>query len=164
MATLAQFSRNIRKRGSQIENSGTRVTKQCAKRSLKTLVYATPVDEGTARSNWRVGIGASTTSVIKAYAPGKKLGLGERANADAAIAAGFARINSVRGVSGRGGGLKTAIYITNNTEYIGNLSGKGLNDGYSPQADPFFIEAALVEVHSVIEGFRVFQPGTEDDE
>lgn len=165
MGTLAQFSQNIRKRSSQIENAGTRVVKAVSKRSLRALVAATPVDEGTARSNWRVGIGAPATAVIKAYAPGKKLGLSERANASAAIAAGIARIDSVRGMSGRGGGLKTAIYITNNTPYIGNLSnGKGLNDGYSPQAPAGFIEVALSEAREVISNFRVFTSREEDDE
>lgn len=165
MATLAQFSQNIRKRGSQIENAGTRVVKAVSKRALRALVAATPVDEGTARSNWRVGIGASTRGVISAYAPGKKLGIGESSNANAAIAAGIARINGVRGVSGRGGGLQTAIYITNNTEYIGNLSnGKGLNDGYSPQAPAGFIEVAVAEARETIRNFRVFQTGSSEDE
>ena len=165
MATLAQFSQNIRKRGSQIENAGTRVVKAVSKRALRALVWATPVDEGVARSNWRVGIGASTSSVISAYSPGKKLGIGERSNGNAAIAAGLARINSVRGASGRGGGLQTAIYITNNTDYIGNLSnGRGLNDGFSPQAPANFIETALQEADSVIRNFRVFQTGAGDEE
>lgn len=165
MATLAQFSQNIRKRSSQIENAGTRVVKAVSKRALRALVWATPVDKGVARSNWRVGIGAPTTAVIGAYSPGKKLGIGERANGNAAIAAGLVRINSVRGAAGRGGGLQTAIYITNNTDYIGNLSnGRGLNDGFSPQAPAGFIDVALVEANSVIRNFRVFQTGSGDEE
>lgn len=161
MATLAQFSQNIRKRGSQIENAGTRFTKAVAKRALRALVLATPVDTGNARSNWRVGIGAPTRAEIEPYSPGKKLGIGERANANAAIAAGLARINSVRGVSGRG--LETAIYINNNTPYIGNLpNGKGLNDGYSKQAPPGFIEAALLEARSVLPNLRVFTSRDDD--
>ena len=163
MATLAQFSRNIRKRGSQIENAGTRFTKAVAKRALRALVLATPVDTGRARSNWRVGIGASATAVIEPYAPGKKLGISEGANAGAAIAAGLARINSVRGASGRGGGLQTAIYISNNTPYIGNLpNGRGLNDGYSKQAPAGFIEAALLEARSVLPTLRVFTNRDDD--
>lgn len=163
MATLAQFSQNIRKRGSQIENAGTRFTKAVAKRALRALVNATPVDTGRARSNWRVGIGASPTAVIEPYSPGKKLGIGERANANAAIATGLARINSVRGASGAGGGLQTAIYIANNTPYIGNLpNGKGLNDGYSPQASAGWIEEKLMEARAIIPTLRVFT-GSEDD-
>lgn len=163
MATLAQFSQNIRKRGSQIENAGTRFTKAVAKRALRALVNATPVDTGRARSNWRVGIGAPTSAVIEPYSPGKKLGLGERSNANAAIAAGLARINSVRGKSGAGGGLQTSIYINNNTAYIGNLpNGRGLNDGASPQAGPGWIEASLLEAQAILPTLRVFTNRDDD--
>tara|TARA_R110000851_G_scaffold16046_2_gene52525 strand:+ start:13616 stop:14068 length:453 start_codon:yes stop_codon:yes gene_type:complete len=148
MATLAQFSRNIRKRGSQIENSATRVVKAVSVRALKSLVQNTPVDKGVARSNWRVGIGAPTRSVIGAYAPGSKLGRGESANASAAIAAGRARIASVRGTST---GLSTAIYISNAVPYIGRL-----NNGFSGQAPAGFVETALLEARSELAGFRVF--------
>jgi hypothetical protein len=158
MATLAQFSQNIFKKSSQIENAATRVVRATSKRALKALVYATPVDEGVARSNWRVGVGAAPTAFIKAYAPGKKLGLGERGNANAAIAAGFAKIETVRGVSGRGGGLKKAVYIANNAPYI-----ERLNSGYSSQAPAGFIEIALSEVHDVIQNFRVFTRSQDEE-
>lgn len=157
MATLAQFSQNIRKRGSQIENAGTRFVKATAKRALKALVNATPVDTGRARSNWRVGIGASVRSPIGTYGSG--------ASAKAAISAGFARINSVRGVSGAGGGLKTAIYISNPLDYPGHLpNNKGLNDGASKQAPAYYIETAIAESTSAIQNMRVFVGGLGDDE
>lgn len=149
MATLAQFSRNIRKRGSQIENSATRIVKATSVRALKSLVRNTPVDKGVARSNWRVGIGAPARSVIGAYAPGSKLGIGETANASAAIGAGRARIESVRGTTS---GLATAIYISNAVPYIGRL-----NSGYSKQAPSGFVETALLEARAEIAGFRVFE-------
>ena len=148
MATLAQFSRNIRRRGTQIENSATRIVKAVSVRALKSLVRNTPVDKGVARSNWRVGIGAPTRAVIGAYAPGKKLGISESANASAAIAAGTARINSVRGTSQ---GLATAIYISNAVPYIGKL-----NSGSSTQAPAGFVETALLEAKAELAGFRVF--------
>lgn len=159
MATMAQFSQNIRTRSSQIENAGSRVVRATSKRALKVLVKSTPVDKGVARSNWRVGIGAQPSAFIEAYAPGKNLGIGERANASAAIAAGFARINTVKGVSGAGGGLKTAVYIGNNTPYI-----EKLNSGSSKQAPAGFIEMALSEVNSVIKNFRVFTTNKNDGE
>ncbi len=148
MATLVQFSRNIRKRGSQIENSATRMVKAASARALKSLVKNTPVDKGVARSNWRVGIGASTRSVIRAYAPGRHLGIGESLNATAAIKAGMLRINSIKGTSQ---GLKTAIYITNSTPYI-----ERLNNGYSGQAPAGFIQIALLEARAEVRGFRIF--------
>lgn len=149
MATLAQFSRNIRSQGSLIENSGTAMVKAFSKRALRSLVRGTPADEGVARSNWRVGIGAPTRVAIGAYAPGKNLGISETANANAATNAGIARINSVRGVRGRG--LETSIYISNAVPYI-----KELNNGSSKQAAGGFIEVALKEAQQEIQGFRLF--------
>ena len=157
MATLAQFSQNIRKRGSQIENAGTRFVKATAKRALKNLVNTTPVDTGRARSNWRVGIGAPVSAPIETY--------GSSTAARAAIDAGFARINSVRGVSGFGGGLKTAIYICNPLGYPGHLpNNRGLNDGASTQAPAYYIEAALDEAVNSISNMRVFVSGSGEDE
>ena len=146
MASLAQFSRNIRSQGSRIENSATRLVKAVSIRALKSLVNNTPADKGVARSNWRVGIGAQTRAVIGAYAPGRKLGINERANASAAIAAGSARINSVRETSS---GLTTAIYISNNTSYISDL-----NTGSSKQVAGGFVERALQEAEAELIGFR----------
>lgn len=149
MATLAQFSRNIRRQGSSVENSATALVKATSLRALKSLVRNTAVDTGVARSNWRVGVGAPTRAVIPAYAPGRKLGIGENANASGAIAAGSARIKSVRGASR---GLATAIYISNATPYI-----ERINNG-SPTASPAgFIERALQEASAEIKGFRLFQ-------
>lgn len=149
MPTLAQFSKNIRSRASQVENGGTRLVKAVSTRALIALVRATPVDKGVTRSNWRVGIGAPTRSVIPAYAPGKKLGIGENANASAAIAVGRARINGVRKGNG---GLTTAIYISNNTSHIEKLN----RSGGTNQNSPGWIQAALSEARSEIREFRFF--------
>lgn len=149
MATLIQFSRNIRKRGSQIENSATRVVKQSSKAALKSLVYGTKVDKGVARSNWRVGVGAPTRAVIPAYHPYPKgskangAGMLENANASAAISAGNARINAAAGV--RGLGFTTAIYISNNIPYEANAFPSGM------------VETALIQARLQIKGLRVFE-------
>ena len=145
MATLAQFSRNIRKRGSQIENSATRIVKTAAKRTLRSLILGTKVDKGVARSNWRVGLGAPTRAVIKAYSPyprgskGGGSGMSETANATAAIAAGTARINSLRGKE-----LKTAIYITNAIPYAKQAFPPGM------------VKTAVLEASIAIRNFRIF--------
>lgn len=148
MATLAQFSVNIRRRGRQVENAGSRVVKTISKRALRSLVRATPVDKGVARSNWRVGLGAAPTAVIKAYSPGRNLGIGETSNARAAIAAGDARIDSIKSGSG---GLKVAVIISNNVPYIGKL-----NSGSSKQAAAGFVEIALIEARLAVRNFKVF--------
>ena len=145
MATMAQFSRNIRKRGSQIENSSKRVVQAVSKRTLKALVNGTKVDKGVARSNWRVGIGAPTRAVIKAYSPYPKgsqaggQGMSERANASAAISAGNARINSLPA-----GPLRTSVYITNSIPYANNAFPPGM------------VATAVQEGRLEILGFRVF--------
>ncbi len=146
MATLAQFSRNIRKRGSQVENSSKRIVQTVSKRTLRALVNGTKVDKGVARSNWRVGLGASTRSVISAYAPYPKgsqangQGAGERANANAAIRAGSARINSLPQ-----GPLRTAVIISNSIPYGRTAFPPGM------------ISAAVQEGRLAIRSFRVFE-------
>jgi len=156
MADLLQFSKNIRRRGRQIENSATGLVKRMAKRSLRSLVLNTKVDTGEARSNWRVGIGGLPTSVIKPYSPypkGSKAngrGIGESDNANATISAGEARINAVRGVSGVG--LKTAIYIANNTPHID----KALLPGA--------LEISVREAQAEVRGFRIFDRSNSGDD
>lgn len=147
MPTL-QFSKNIRRRGRQFENSRTELVRRMAKRGLKSLVLQTKADTGKARSNWRVGIGAPARSTIQPYSPYKKRskangqGLSERANANAAIAAGRARIDAVRGKSGVG--LTTAIFVTNNVDYI--------NKALLPGA----LEMATMEARMEVRGFKLF--------
>lgn len=150
MATLAQFSKNIRRRGRQVENASTRIVKRVSIKALKILVTGTPVDTGQHRSNWRVGIGAPTRAVIAPYSPGKNLGINESGNANAAIAAGRARIESVRGKPGVG--LTTAIYISNNAPAITKL-----NSGSSTQSPGGFVEMASAAARAEIANFRVFQ-------
>jgi hypothetical protein len=117
-------------------------------RALKSLINNTPADKGVARSNWRVGLGNPPRAVISAYAPGKNLGINERANASAAFAAGRARILSVKSTSR---GLEKSIYIANSVPYI-----EKLNNGYSKQAPAGFVQTALLEAKSELAGFKVF--------
>ena len=149
MASLFQFSKNMFRRGRQVENAAPGITRAAATAALVAVVPTTPVDKGVARSNWRIGLGSPPTAVIPAYAPGKKLGIGETANAAAAIAAGRARLNLALGSVG--GGLKKAIYLVNNVPYIDDL-----NRGTSSQASKGFIETAILAATGAIQGFRVF--------
>lgn len=151
MATLLQFSRNIRELGSRIENNSVALTKRVAKRALTALVEGTPVDEGDARSNWRVSLGNPTRSVIPAFSPGKKLGIGERQNARAAIQSGFAVINQLRVGAKRGTGQAgSALFITNAIPYLGRL-----RDGYSSQQPNDWVQVALMEAQAEIANTRL---------
>lgn len=144
MATLLQFSKNMRSLGSRIENNSAVLTRRVAKRALKSLVLGTPADKGVARSNWRVSIGGEPTAIIPAYAPGKKLGIGERANARAAIAAGNAAISRLRTgpVTGRAG---KSIKIGNSIPYL-----QKLRNGSSAQQPNDWVDSALIEAKSEI--------------
>ena len=158
MATLLQFSRNIRKLGSRIENNSVAMTKRVAKRALTSLVEGTPVDEGVARSNWRVSLGNPTRAVIPAYSPGKKLGIGERANARAAIQVGFATINQLRVGAKRGTGQAgQAVFITNAIPYLDRLRA-----GYSSQQPNDWVQVALLEAQAEIAATRLLAPTGSD--
>lgn len=150
MASLFQFSKNMYRRGRQLENASTGITRAGAKAALVSVVRNTPADKGVARSNWRIGIGAPPRSNIPAYAPGKKLGIMENANASAAIAAGKARLNASLGSFG--GGLKRSVYLVNNLPYIDKLNG-----GSSTQAARGFVETAIFAATAAIRGFRIFK-------
>jgi hypothetical protein len=94
----------------------------------QTVVIATPVDTGRARSNWRVQSGEPNTAVRPAFVAGKDGStLGE--NTNAAISEGKAIIAADR---------TGTIYISNNLPYIGPL-----NDGSSAQAPAGFVERAV---------------------
>lgn len=113
MSTLIQFSRNIRKLGSRIENNSVVLVRRVARRVLRDLIAGTPADTGRARSNWRVSNTNRTFAVIPPYAPGRNLGRGETANASAARNAGYEVIKAHR--------KNQALYITNNIGYLNKL-------------------------------------------
>ena len=85
----------------------------------ETVVKTTRVDTGLARSNWRASVGAPTTANIPPYAPGSKLGLGELANAQAAITQHSQTLAGWKPSSG------IRFYISNNVPYIGILNDGG---------------------------------------
>lgn len=158
MATLLQFRRNIRRIGSRIENNSVRAVQRVSKRALRSLIDGTPVDKGVARSNWRVSLGNPTRSVIPAYSPGRKLGIGERSNARAALAVGIAKINQLRVGAKRGTGQAgTALFITNAIPYLGRL-----RSGYSAQQPNDWVGVALLEAQAEIQGIRLLTQGGAD--
>jgi hypothetical protein len=153
MTTMLQFSRNIRKIGSKIENNALEVVKKTSKKALRSLVLGTPVDTGQARSNWRVSIGNPTSSVIPPYAPGKHLGISERANAQTAISKGIATINTLRVGKKRGTGQAgQALYITNAIPYLTKL-----RLGSSTQQPNDWVRTALIEALVTIQSTRIVE-------
>lgn len=160
MGTFLRFSRNIRTIGSRIENNSAAVTRRVAKRALRELVEGTPVDKGVARSNWRVSLGSPTRSVVPAFAPGRKLGIGETGNARAAISEGISKINQLRvGPFKRGTGQAgQALYLTNSVAYLDKL-----RSGYSSQQPNDWVQSALQSASSEVRQVRLLSSTVRDE-
>ncbi len=129
--SLAAFSKSIVLTASQIQPNADALTRKCALAVDQTVVLATPVDTGRARSNWIVTTDTPASNEIPAYVPGKGQSTGA-ANAQAAINQGQTEIAKFKGE------VNGAICITNNLDYI-----EGLNDGHSAQAPANFVEQAV---------------------
>lgn len=128
--SLGQFARRIRVIADRVEVEVDRIVKEAALAIDQTVVLATPVDTGRARSNWVVSTGGPVSGTREAYAPGTGLGRGEGANAAGALSQGRKAIAS----RSRG----SDIYIQNNLPYIGRL-----NEGSSAQAPANFVAKAV---------------------
>lgn len=153
--TIGQFAQRMKKRGDQIENAGARAIRRATRAFVKSAVLGTPVDTGLHRSNWRVGIDRRPGGVINPYAPGKKLGIAERANANAAIAAAEVQIQKIR--PGRGRRVDFNVFVVNNAPVIGKLNAGQI----STQQVPGWIDVALLEARSKIQNMRIFSPEPE---
>lgn len=106
------------------------------------VVEMTPVDVGTARSNWIARNGSPWSFVYRAFAPGKFLGRAEGSNLGAAVA-------QAQGVVSR---RKTDedIYFTNNLPYI-----QRLNAGWSKQSAAGFVQRGIqAGISEGISGFK----------
>lgn len=79
-------------------------------------VLATPVDTGKARSNWVVTLGTPFIGELNPYSPGSHLGIGERANAEAAIQQGRNILGARQPSEG-----EAPVFITNNVDYLDKI-------------------------------------------
>lgn len=138
------FIKVIRNLAEKIEKNAEKTGKQTALAVDQVVVLGTPVDTGTARSNWRVSIGPGSGAVHPPYSPGKGLGIGETANATAALDQGRSTINRFA--------LGQEIYISNNLPYI-----KKLNEGSSLQAPEGFVEDAVQSGVKIVKKARLLK-------
>lgn len=136
MAGLGDFSKRMNQQGTDIMVNLNKKTKRVALAIDTLIVKAMPVDTGRAKSSVVVTVGAPALSVTEeAYFPGEK-GSTSGANTQAAIdQAEDALRNRLEGEE---------IHININVPYVGKL-----NEGYSPQAQPGFIEQAIQEAVSL---------------
>lgn len=155
MAVIAQFSRDLRRAGDQIANGGARAIRRGVRAFTKAAILGTPVDTGEHRSNWRVGYGRRPGGTIRPYAPGKKLGINERANAVAAISAAEVQIRKIR--PGRGFRVILPVYVVNNAPVISRLNAGQI----STQQKPGWVDAAFAQTGAVLRNTRLFDRGRE---
>lgn len=121
-----------------VEVATLTVTKEQALDCQYQLAKETPVDVGTARSNWRISVGRPLSGRIAAYQPfvsrhkkpyGSGGTKGESGNLDGVISQGITRLSSYKTGS---------IYISNTVPYIGPL-----DRGHSPQSSAGFVARAV---------------------
>lgn len=139
---LGNFNARVQSRADAIELAVDHIVKKAALTADQTVVLATPVDTGRARSNWITTINSPNTGTIDPYVPGNKLGIGETANAQAAIDQGSSVIKTRR--------PGQSIHITNNIQYLGLL-----NTGSSKQAPANFIDKAVIAAFESIRGMKI---------
>lgn len=142
MADLFQFVRRFRLRANAVPKNANLLLRKVALIADQAVVTGTPVSTGTARSNWLVSVSQPRSDTIPPYSPGENQGIGESANANAAIAQGAAVIGSVSGGQ--------SIIIANNIPYIGKL-----NAGSSQQAPANFVELAILEASRAVGNVRI---------
>jgi hypothetical protein len=129
VADLRSFSKKVRLQGQAVVDNSTKLLRRVAVAVDRSVVLATPVDTGRARSNWQVELGAPAVGVLPAFDPGKSQSTAS-ANTQRALDAARARIAQARNGD--------EIHLTNNLPYIGKL-----NDGWSAQAPSNFVEQAV---------------------
>ncbi len=141
-----RFIARMNFRADQVPVEVNRVKRLAALAVDQTIVLATPVDTGRARSNWLVTTDAPSDQMISPYAPlapGKDpFKIGEGQNANAAMDQGKQVIAQV--LPGQ------SVCVTNNLPYIGRL-----NEGYSAQAPANFVEAAIDAGLKAVAGARI---------
>ena len=139
---LDDLARRMLEHGRNVTVNPNKKTRRVALAIDSLIVKAMPVDTGRAKSSVVVTVGAPALSVTEeAYFPGEE-GSTSGANTQAAIdQAEDALRNRLEGEE---------IHININVPYIGRL-----NEGYSPQAQPGFIEQAIQEAVSLETGVSI---------
>lgn len=140
--SLDRFIARMNVRARNLPGEVNRVKRLAALACDQTVVLSTPVDTGRARSNWIVTNGEPNDGTIEPYAPTTQGGLGETANANAALAQGRDEIGRSK--------PEQDICITNNLEYI-----EPLNRGHSAQAPAMFVEEAIQTALDAVAGAKI---------
>lgn len=130
MADLKDLARRVSKIADRVEQRVSDAAAEAALEMLKFLVYATPVDESTALSNWVIGLGTPDKAFITAHAVGDK-GSTQVVSAEQAIADGIAVLKQKK--------PGQTVFLSNNAPYI-----IALDEGHSPQNEDFIAAAVAL--------------------
>lgn len=145
MAGLDDFAKRISRLAVQVEGNVEAAVKDCAHAVARSVVEATPVDTGKARSNWLAGLDQPVEGAVEAHVAGAK-GSTADANAEAAIGAAAEVIDAFDIEK------NAEIHLANNLPYI-----RSLNDGHSKQAPANFVETAVLEGLATVRGARILK-------
>jgi len=124
----------MEKRAREVPKGVTAIVKRAATSVHRTVVLSSPVDTGELRSNWVGTLNTPFTSIIPPYAPGNKLGIGERANAQGAIAQGQVTIKAFDSRK------DVSVIFANNTPQVGLINSGAVR---SQQAPMMFVEKSI---------------------
>lgn len=151
MGSLRSLSAKMRQASRAVTQNADKLVQDCALGVLANVVNDTPVDKGVAISNWQVRLQSSAQDTIPAFAPGKK-GSTRSQNVQGAIQLGKTTIAQY--AHGQ------VVHITNNLPYI-----VPLNDGWSNQAPPGYVQDAVLEAIRKIQiaGFTITSNIPESD-
>jgi len=138
----------MKARAGQVAQGMTRIVKRAHGAVSSAVIRATPVDKGVARSNWVGNLNGPFRGVIPAYSPGHKLGLGETANATAAI--GQNKAVALGFLAGK----NMAIHTSNSVRYMGKLNAGG-HSSQAPVAG--FIDLAVQTGVVSVKGMTVLR-------
>jgi hypothetical protein len=132
----------MRRRAANLTRNVDVALKAVSKAVAIGVIDATPVDTGRARSNWQASTGTANMVTVQPYSPGRRLGLSESSNANAAINQANRIIDLRKPYE--------PLFIQNNVHYI-----QTLNSGSSAQAGPMFVQIAILRGIRLLSG-RVF--------
>jgi len=141
MPSLLEFARRMDKLGSRVESNAIALAKNVSLDITKLVVINTPIDKGTAKSNFIISIGDSFEGKIAAHSPGKG---GSTASANITITTEEAAL----ALSSYKGGKP--IHLTNNLPYIVRL-----NENYSDQAQSGYIQLQVLKVRKGIKSYKL---------
>lgn len=145
MASLSDFVKRMGRLGAVVEENADKTVRKAVIAVDRTVVMATPVDKGRARSNWVAELDTAFSGEVEPYAPGEGGSTGG-ANSEAAMA------QAARVAASYDGDQNSEVHITNNLPYI-----QALNDGHSAQAPADFVREAVQAGVSVVNGARLLE-------